>query len=298
MNDRDSTASDTPSIERRSAADTFKLLANETRISILRALSDSREGQPFSELFDSVPSEDTGNFNYHLNRLMGSFVKKTVDVYELTHAGRMAVGAIFASTYTADVSIEPLPMDWECLQCDGTFVIEGTGTRAHIRCDSCGSGSSISIPPGALQSISRDELSTVLIEWYRAQLQCIRAGFCRVCTGQTDRRLVEGVDPDADDPTPSKVRFECQQCGACASISGATLATFHPVIEGFFREHGIDTTLQHPTQMWRELERSRVQTVSRDPLAVEVVFSIDDEIVSARINAHGTVENVRRDRLE
>lgn len=298
MNDQDLAASDTPSIKRQPAADTFKLLADETRISILRALSNSQEGQPFSELFDAVPSEDTGNFNYHLSQLTGSFVKKSKDAYELTHAGRMVVGAIFAGTYDAEVSIEPIYMDWDCLQCNGNFVIECTGTRVHIRCDSCGSGSSISIPPGALESISRDELPLILIQWYRAQIQCIQAGFCRVCTGQTESWLMEGVDPDAEDPTPSKVCFECRRCGAYTSVSGATLATFHPLIEGFFREHGVETNLQHPTQMWRELERSSVQTVSREPLEIEIVFSINDEVASAIITSDGSIEDVRRDRLK
>ena len=283
-----------PTVDRQSAVSTFSSLANETRLTILDVLVDASSGLSFSQLYEAVPIDDTGNFNYHLTQLTGSFVRKHDGIYKLTQTGTAIVGALVAGTFDADLSREPVPTNWECLQCDGHFTVKCVDTRAHLRCDTCGSGSTISVPPSAVDSTSKDALPTTLIQWYRTRMQHLRAGFCHRCSSQIDRRLVEGVDPEADAPTPSVVRFDCHCCGASASVSGATLVTFHPVVEGFFREHGLETHSQHPTQVWRALDSADVRTVSENPLEVEVLFSMDEEIVSAVITAAGCVENVRR----
>lgn len=283
-----------PTVDRQPAVSMFSSLANETRLTILDVLADASSGLSFSQLYDAVPIDDTGNFNYHLTQLTGSFVRKQDGIYKLTPAGTEMVGALVAGTFDADLSINPIPTDWECLQCDGHFTVRCVDKRAHLRCDTCGSGSTFSVPPNAVESISKEDLPTTLIQWYRTQMQHLRSGFCHRCSSQTDRRLVEGVDPDADTPTPSVVRFDCRCCGASASMSGATLVTFHPVVEGFFRQHGLETNRQHPTQVWRALDSSAVQTVSENPLEVEVHFSMGEETVSAVITATGCVEDVRR----
>lgn len=295
MNDRDATDSDTPPTDDRSAVSAFSSLANETRLTILRALADASSGLSFSQLYEVVPVDDTGNFNYHLTQVTGAFVQKQSGVYELTPSGQAIVGTLVEGTYDTELSIGPISTSWECLQCEGRFTVECVGTRAHLRCDNCGSGGTVSVPPSAVESIPKADLPATLTQWYRTRMQHLRAGFCHRCSSQTDRRLVEGVDPKADTPTPSVVRFDCHHCGASASVSGATLVTFHPVVEGFFRHHGIETHDQHPTQAWRALDSSTVRTTSENPLEVEVVFTMDDEAISAMITAAGSVEDIYRD---
>lgn len=288
---------DTPSVRRADPTETFGLLADETRIEILNALSDGADGgTTFSELFDAVSLSDTGNFNYHLGQLVGTFVRKTGEQYELTDAGERVVGAILAGSFDAEASFGPIPLDWDCLQCGGGFELRFEDSEAHLRCESCGGGLAISIPPGTIGSISAADLPAVVVQWYRARVQRARSGFCRVCAGRTDRRLVSGVDPDADDPTPSKVRFECRRCGAETTVSGATLATYHPIVEGFFREHGLATDRYHPSQLWTEIDSS-VETVQKDPVAVEVAFRTEGDGVTARIDADGVVREVEREKV-
>jgi DNA-binding transcriptional ArsR family regulator len=105
-------AEDTPSVHRAETTETFGLLADETRIEILRSLSDAPDGgRTFSELFDAVSLSDTGNFNYHFGQLVGTFVRKTGERYELTGAGERVVGAILAGSFDAEASFGPIPLD-------------------------------------------------------------------------------------------------------------------------------------------------------------------------------------------
>jgi hypothetical protein len=82
----------------------FSLVANELRFQILQALWEAQRTDelpvPFSELFDSVEVGDSGQFNYHLDKLVPRFVRDADDGYELTFAGEQVIGAAASGVYT------------------------------------------------------------------------------------------------------------------------------------------------------------------------------------------------------
>lgn len=65
----------------------YALLANETRIEIVRALGEANTALTFSTLKERVGVRDSGGFNYHLQRLRGTFVKREACGYALTDSG-------------------------------------------------------------------------------------------------------------------------------------------------------------------------------------------------------------------
>jgi len=70
------------------AAETFSLLSDETRVRILVALSQAADDPvSFSDLRSRVGVDDSGQFNYHLDRLCERLVTKTDDGYLLTDSG-------------------------------------------------------------------------------------------------------------------------------------------------------------------------------------------------------------------
>jgi DNA-binding transcriptional ArsR family regulator len=87
--ERSATSEDEP-------ADAFALLADETRVAILRALAESWNeagfgaayGLSFSELRERVGVRDSSRFNYHLQRLTGRFARKTDEGYVFGYADR------------------------------------------------------------------------------------------------------------------------------------------------------------------------------------------------------------------
>ena len=73
----------------------FELLGNETRIEILRVLASAdEECLSFSTLRKRVGIDDSGQFNYHLNRLAGHYVRRTTDGYAICQTGTDALEAI------------------------------------------------------------------------------------------------------------------------------------------------------------------------------------------------------------
>lgn len=73
----------------------------------------------FSELRGAVEMAAAGQFNYYLDTLVGRFVTKTDDGYELTVAGMAVNGAIHAGAYTIVGSMEPLMLEVPCPACGG-----------------------------------------------------------------------------------------------------------------------------------------------------------------------------------
>jgi hypothetical protein len=291
----DSAAERAIDVDRRPPEDVFALLANDLRVDVLRALGAAPgETASFSELFDRVDVDDSGNFNYHLDQLRGSFVRKENGEYALTHAGEQVVGAMLAGTYTADAAVDPIALDWDCLLCGGGMVAEYVGERAWIRCADCGKGAGFSFPPGSLDQFDREELPAAFARWLRTTVERTTAGFCTVCAGRVDGELARLPGGTEADPRPSRVAFECRRCGKTAYFSGPTLVTYHPQVIGFFFDHDLELFAGHASRAWSQLDAFDSRIRSREPPRLRVVFAHGGERVTADITADATVENVRR----
>jgi DNA-binding HxlR family transcriptional regulator len=79
-----------------SATAAFELLSDETRVRIVRELARSGPLR-FSTLRQAVGAEDSGRFNYHLERLRKGVVEKGESGYDLTPAGRALADVLEAT---------------------------------------------------------------------------------------------------------------------------------------------------------------------------------------------------------
>lgn len=285
------------SVDRRGPAETFCLLAADARVAIVRALAEPPGTKlSFAELFDRVDVTDSGNFSYHLDRLRGTFVRADDDGYRLTRAGEGVVGAILAGTYTAEATVPATPVDGFCQLCGAELVFRYDDETARIACTDCGGGRAFPIPPGRLDGVENVELPALTARWYRTHVSRVLDGFCPVCAGPVEGELVRGVVATDRPPEPVMAAFDCEHCGKSVSASVATIATFHPVVEGFLFECGFDTRDEPHSEIWGALDASAERTVGEDPLVVEVQFDHGGEVVTATIGPDASVTDAVRER--
>jgi hypothetical protein len=265
-------------VERRSPRAVFALLGDDTRVGILEALGATPdESVPFAELHRRVGIRDSGQFNYHLGKLRGSFVRRTDDGYELTHAGRQIVGAMHAGTYTANATVDPIPTGADCPICGGRVVASYAAETARVSCDSCAAWhNAFAFPPGVLDQYRREELPGAFDRWMKHVVRGIVDGFCYTCAGRMRGRLVVEDRDEAFADVPAAVAYECERCGSEARISAALPAHFHPAVQGFLYEHGADTT-REPTWSLADLADPDLTLVSADPPRLLVRFAGDEE---------------------
>ncbi|KTG30309.1 winged helix-turn-helix domain-containing protein, partial [Haloferax profundi] len=226
------------------AENAFSLLADETRLAILRVLADSPdEPLTFSQLRERVGVTDSGRFNYHLGKLTGLFVKKSDAGYEIRLAGWTVVGAILAGSYTRGDDVGPLPVETPCPTCDGQVEATYADERMHVRCTDCDKTiTDAGIPPGVFEGYDDADIPEVAEQYVLSLFAQARNGFCVTCQG----RMKPHLSTESDDPHPETVCedamavYKCTRCREELN-SGVGLAYLdHPAVVSFYYDHGVD----------------------------------------------------------
>lgn len=286
---------DTVSIRRASPEEIFGVLASDIRVEILLVMMDQPDAtMAFSDLFGRVDVDDPGQFNYHLDRLVDRFVRKTDEGYELTHAGREIVGAIYAGTYTADAAVDRIPLEEPCITCGGNLYLKYVDEAASIRCEDCDRRSDdYPFPPRGLDQFDREELAEAIGRWIQKYAQILMAGFCPTCTGKVDSSLVMDDGAERYAGFPAHAAYRCRRCGISHSTPVVSPVHNHPSFLHFVFRHGFDVH----TPVWEiyaALGRPEVEVRSTDPPEIEVSVSYEGETLTAIVDETAAVTEIGR----
>lgn len=289
-----------------SAVQAFKLLSNETRLAILVALWEAYEpfeednSLRFSELRERVGTRDSGQFNYHLEKLEGYFVDSTEDGYELRETGLKFVQSVIAGAGIDDPTLEPTEIDMTCQLCGGSVEVIYEDGWVYNRCTDCdgfwtdsndhptGQLSKFSLNPAGLTSRSPDEIyAAAWVQGYQ-KIYAMMDGVCGTCSGPIERSLdvctdhtAEGLCSNCGRYPQVTARFRCTVCKESGRAPLGTVAKYHPAGLAFYYEH--DVALQYGfnklDQINRRLETGKTKTeiLSENPPRVRVILQIDDD---------------------
>lgn len=274
------------------AADAFGTLADPLRVRILRALWKRRGPVAFADLRKAVEVRDSGRFNYHLGELVGEFVRKTDDGYELRPAGVHAVNAVAAGEFTErsafDATVGP-----DCPVCAGDLRARYRDGEFAVACDDCGTEvTQGTFPPRGVEAREGEELLAAYSRRVRHQLSLADDGVCPFCGGRTDFRLV----PDAEFGYPELPAVS--ECGGCDGRMYATLgllALDRPRVASFLRERGVAVDDRPFWEVPFCLSEEYVELVAADPPRAELrvpagtetlraTFDRDVDIVAATVD--------------
>jgi hypothetical protein len=309
------TSSDNGESAAPSPDDTFTLLGSETRLEILRALWDAHEpydsdtAVPFSDLFDRVDIEDTGNFNYHLGRLTDHFVRRTDEGYELTAPGFKIVYALVAGTTTENPILEPAVVDANCDRCASPVEIVYTDGTVWARCTECegywprrnGEIFGFSLPPEGLRSRGPSEIFEATIRYSIHRFYSMNDGVCPECGGAVGATLEvcanhdssSGVCDACDSSFVGVTTSVCRSCKfAWRSPSWAPLH-HHPALVAFYYDHGIE----HVLDGWEAMKRSfewREDVVAVDPPRLRITVPSGTEELCFVLDETGTIVDYDR----
>lgn len=277
-------------------AEAFALIGNDNRLSILEALFES-DTRPisFSDLHKAVDIRDSAQFNYHLQKLNGHFIRHIEgEGYDFRHAGEKVVRSIVAGTFTAHPQIDPFAVDGECVDCSGVLHAVYAEEHLAVECTACGRGHGrYGFPPGGLTDRTPDEIAYAFDQRVR-HLHCLAAdGVCPECSGTMIPTIVE-----VESQSASSVHVEraCAQCGhQLSSAVGLQLLDDAEVVS-LHREHGIRLDRRpYWTLPWcvcprytTVLDRDPYQLQVRIPLGdTELLVSLDGDLEIVELEAIG-----------
>lgn len=285
-------SSDDVEMQERSPENVFSLLGNETRIGIIRALwRAGNDAVSFSELRERADVADSGQFNYHLGELVGTFVRREGDGYELTYAGRQVVGAILDGTYTKQASIAPFGIDISCVTCGSALEASYDDEFFTVRCPNCDETvAGFPLPPGALEGRPHADLMEMAAHWLRAEFVLMRNGICSNCAGV----VTHSIDTDFDlREQEVGLEYSCEQCIYDATSGIVPYLTSHPAVVSFYDDHDIDLT----EEWWDALGASGDESttvLSENPWRIRVTIPVAGDELELVVDGDLNVVEQRR----
>lgn len=279
-------------------AEAFDLLANETRLEIIRALGnalgDASSPVTFSDLQARVDIQDNGKFNYHLQKLEGRFVERVDGGYELLPAGINVYQAVISGMYTGDAVVDPAPVEGEsCPACGAGVTVWYENNRFHLGCQECDElGVRYPIPPGSFDDDDPASLVAAGSTWLLRDQLSMRRGLCPYCAGSVEGHLTDDREPMGEVGQAKftmMAEYTCTRCHWSIYADLPVAMKTHPAVVSFFHYHGINIFDQHP---WEDLCEIEEHIESSDPWRASVVYRLDGDELTLHVDERLTVLTV------
>lgn len=270
--------------------DAFKLLSDETRMAILQAVWAAPDPPiSFTEIRDRIGRPDSGQFNYHVDKLRGHYLARTEDGYELTQAGREVVRAVLAGTLTEEPSTETTSIDAECVDCGGELVARFDG-HGHVDCGECGATVMWNeFPPAGLQGRDGSDLALAFDRWTQRRFRLAMDGVCPSCAAPMEVTRVDGSSVDGGDIA---ARYRCSNCKYEARVPLFGHVLEHPAVIAFFHERGRDVVGQ-PYWHLRSIAREFTETLlEADPWRATIEVESDGDRLTLTLDDRFDVVDV------
>ena len=293
----------------------FGLVADETRLEILRTLSESDGPLSFSTLFERSEYGSSSNFSYHLDKLEGHFISRTEGGYAIRQTGRRIVEAVISGAVTDDPVVERTPIDEPCPLCSAPIEVSYQQERVEMYCSECpglferedsgeqfdtefGTLGHIYLPPAGIQERTPAEIHRAAEAWSNLELLGFSAGVCPRCAGTVDHSVTVCESHDGSDGVCEQcgrryaARFEVE-CGTCHyASSGLPIISLLAETEllSFVTDHGANPLLPETHDIAPGALADYDEEVrSLDPLEVALSFTIRNETLTLVVDENGTV---------
>lgn len=301
-----------------SADDAFAVLGNETRLQILQVLSAADGPLSYSALFDRIEYDDTANFTYHLEKLVGHFVRKTDRGYVPRLAGRRIVETIYSGIVTDTPVVERTGVDGSCMYCGSSMEMAYYDEVAVVYCqEGCGRLGElglaeewpisnrdivgyVSVPPAGVYDRTPTELLEAAGIWTIADVQTIVRGVCPRCAAPIDcsAHVCENHDSGEDFCEQCEHQFAVNVAVDCSNCTFSTRSPYptHALgtldLMGFMTDHGLDPLAPNGFH----LSACEEEVLSIDPLQARYTFTAAEDSIALTVDDDLSVSAVTRHR--
>lgn len=286
---------------RLSPDEAFGLLSDGTRVDILLALWDTFESGrggndvPYAELMDRVGMRDSGNFSYHLQKLIGPFVRKTEHGYELKQTGINVVRGVVAGTVIGDPEINPTAVDIACPICGAPVEVAYADELMAASCTACegilrwnevpGILFLGLVPPACVEGRSAEGALRAAVTCTFYEMAALLDNVCPHCSRpiETTVNVCPAHNPESETLCSNCHRrhlaeawIVCSTCKRSVFPPVATAVLAQPTVIAFYCDHGIN----HRFASWETVARRtevNEELLSEDPLRVRVTIPAGDD---------------------
>ena len=293
----------------------FATLGNETRVRILRVLGEAEEPLSFTELRDRVGIRQGGQFNYHLEKVVGHFVSKTDEGYRLDTAGRRVVEAVLSGAVTESPVVARTRIDWPCELCGAPVEMVYEQERVERYCTECagtygeptrpaqsteyGYLGAFSLPTAGFSGRSPLELQQAAAVWGHLEVLMAVVGVCPRCSARVEYSLrvceahdaTDGRCDQCDNRHAVWLTLDCPNC--IYDLRGAVggMLVVHTELQAFLAARGLNLlspSSRYPGVVWDFDE----EVLGTDPLSARYTFTVDGDAISLTVGEELDVVDV------
>lgn len=304
----------------------FSVLGNEIRIQILQTLGEANGSLSFTELRNRIGLRRGGQFNYHLDQLVGHFVSKSEDGYALRRQGSRIVQALLSGAVTEDPRIKPTLLDNDCYHC-GAPVLLKYSEHLAIFCSNCGGNFQLpadlmsndaaqfsgvdgylggyEIPPAGIKGRSLAELFRAATTWANVENLTASADLCPRCSAKIKLSVLiceshgttDEICSDCNARQRVQLSRQCQNCpyARLSFISRGLLANTDFL--NFITDHGLNPVdSDSPWHLEALLATPTEDIRSIEPFEARFTFTIDDDSITLTVDNNLAVVEATRSR--
>ena len=284
-------------VDRASEEDVFALVGNEIRAGIIRALGDARDAGdprvvvPFSDLRAALDSDArSSRFNYHLQKLVGTFVEQTADGYRLRPEGSTLYRTLEGGTFEYRASLDAVDVDLDCYHCGTSVDATYNSGEFRIDCQDCGALYETTTRIPSLAVDNGEDVLARIDQYNRHKRLAFTRGICPTCAQSVSAEFV-GPETIPFEAVTRKVyiQYRCVHCGNQELLSVGEALLWDPGLVAFCDEHGRDI---QSIPVWNLRFAATDQTVTveaREPWRVTLRVPADEEVLELVVNNEVTV---------
>ncbi|MFD1512083.1 DUF7351 domain-containing protein [Halomarina rubra] len=293
-----------PTDEMLSPEEAFAVLGSDHRIAMLRALGEADGPLAFSDLRAAVGTRDSGQFSYHLNKLVGHFVRQTPDGYEIRRAGERVIEAVLSGAVTESPVRDATAVDRPCHYCGAPVEVRYHEDRIRVHCTDCegiygaderadGNGhlGTLPLPPAGVQHRTPAESLQAAYVWGELTGMASASGVCPRCSAVLDESVSVCADHEArSEPCEECVEryavgihFECTNCiYDRGGAFGVKLLTNTDLL-AFLTARGINPVEPSARSAIGAMVDYEEEVLSTDPFEARFTFAVDGDTLSLRV---------------
>lgn len=268
----------------------FSLLAHDLRLDIvLASLADWRgsmtDPRSYSDLMAALDMQDSGKFNYHLQSLLGTYLRETDGGYVPTASATALYRSVLAMRPTAAPARTDLAVDSDCPDCgSGLSALYEHGFFV-VRCPACEhtvDEFTIPFPVNGLADRTDAEVVAAVHQRTRHHVSLGRTGQCPHCAGTTTTTVLP-------DDAPNDVRISCDTCSWLVVVPFLFALGAEPRVGGALAALGLSPDDHY---MWELPAPTVTEADGRYVLSVEAAgatatLRVDDDLAVRSVTVDG-----------